>query len=75
MEDEGIVYTNCVSNISAAPVQQFVSTPDPILIEDDSMLQEAEPSAPRGEKRKKLFGKIKGILSGEGLFGDMNNEV
>ncbi|MBE6243956.1 MAG: cell division protein FtsA [Bacteroidales bacterium] len=75
MEDEGFVYTNCVSGISAAPVQQFVSSPDPVLIEDP-VLEEAEASAPREKgTRKKLFGKLKGLLSGESLFGDLNNEV
>ena len=75
MEDEGFVYTNCVSSISAAPVQQFVSSPDPVLIEDP-VLEEAEASAPREKgTRKKLFGKLKGLLSGESLFGDLNNEV
>ena len=75
MEDEGFVYTNCVSSISAAPVQQFVSSPDPVLIEDP-VFEEAEASAPREKgTRKKLFGKLKGLLSGESLFGDLNNEV
>lgn len=79
MEDEDIIYTNCVSSVTAATVQPFISTPDPILITEDAVVAETEkPEAkPKGNGRgKKFLGKLKGFISGESLFGDeLTNDV
>ena len=84
MEDEGLIYTNCLTSVTAVPQQETITITDPVLIpeEGNAIVEPANGESGKGKGRGKGKGfwitvkqGVNKALNGEGLFGEMNNEV
>ena len=79
MEEEGIIFTNCVSSVEEPVFQPVEENAEPVLIdaETSSQVQTVSPSPKAGKKTGKNFWKkIKGAFDSEGLFSsEYSNEV
>ena len=81
MEDEGIFFPGCLSDIQQVPAASSAETySEPVLVENVVSEDPVEnPVKVKGPKKPGLFGKIrnglKTALDGEGLFSSSSNEV
>ena len=83
MEEEGIIFTNCVTSIEEPVFQPVEENAEPVLIDAETSVpipadssSASKPGKKQGKTGRNLWGKLKGALSSENLFSsDFSNEV